>query len=221
MCAAPGRIKGHSEKGKSSAKKAQRSVKRYFKGKYTLYSKLQVVNVYLIGVESSLRSSAWLLSVIVGERCSKNAMNETAYSFYLMYLPAPAQRHTPCLSWGKGPVFTLPSAACLPVCLSLSLSVCLSVFTLPSAACLPVCLSVSLSVCLSVLRCLMLPACLYVGLFLCLHACLFVRCLLLPVRLSVCLFFCLPASLPACMPSCLSVCLLQSQTLIGVIETAK
>ena len=38
MCAAPGRIKGHSEKGKSSAKKAQRSVKRYFKGKYTLYS---------------------------------------------------------------------------------------------------------------------------------------------------------------------------------------
>ena len=35
MCAAPGRIKGYSEKGKSSAKKAQRSVKRYFKGKFT------------------------------------------------------------------------------------------------------------------------------------------------------------------------------------------
>ena len=186
MCAAPGRIKGHSEKGKSSAKKAQRSVKRYFKGKYTLYSKLQVVNVYLIGVESSLRSSAWLLSVIVGERCSKNAMNETAYSFYLMNLPAPAsaQRHTPCLSWGKGPVFTLPSAACLPVCLSLSLSVCLSVFTLPSAACLPVCLSVSLSACLSV--CTMPSA-----------ACSF-------VGLSVFLFACKPACLYAFLSVCLS-----------------
>ena len=140
----------------------------------------------MIGVESSIRSSAWLLSVIVGERCSKNAMNETAYSFYLMNLPAPAsaQRHTPCLSWGKGPVFTLPSAACLPVCLSLSLSVCLSVFTLPSAACLPVCLSLSLYLYVCLFLCsLLLPACLSVCLSLYLYVCLFLLCLLLPVCL--------------------------------------
>lgn len=99
-------------------------------------------------------------------------------------------------------MYILSSLNILQFCLSLSLSVCLSIY-LAVYVCLSVSVSVFMYVCLSVSVFVYLSACLYLSVCLAVYVC----CLLVCVCMSICLSVCGLSSYPlaSVMLSCLSV----------------